>query len=46
MLPVCFLPGVDVITARVGDVPIARADEPVAVMAWPVSILTACELQL
>jgi hypothetical protein len=40
--------GVDAITVPVDDVPIARADErqrrPVAVVAWPVSILTACEL--
>ena len=37
------------ITVRVDDVPIAKADErrrrPVDVLAWPVCILTACELQ-
>ena len=44
-----LLAGVDVITVRVDDVPIAKADErrrrPVDVLAWPVCILTACELQ-
>ena len=44
-----LLAGVDVITVWVDAVPIAtRADERrwrnVAVLAWPVCILTACEL--
>jgi hypothetical protein len=43
-----LLAGVDVITVRVDDVPIARADErrwlTVALLAGPASILTSCEL--